>query len=326
MMTSSSSLSSSSSSSSFSSSSLSSSSSTSSTSSTSSSSSSVSLTTSSSSTSSSGSSFPSNNNDTTLPEPLPLQVRLNVSTITNLNITALDGRRLLTVVFPAFAIRNTSSSSPHGESPPTSIIMVRPVNSTLLEAAGSISYPTTNSEGGGGGGKNDGWRSKILSVIFDISVVGVDGGSSSSSSSSSSSNLDKNVTFIFDIDIATITHPLEYLCLGYIDEFDGSLWKCEDRSLVVLPAGGGVSCTTSHFTSFAIIVDPQAPPARLATATTDKDDAGNNLQLSTGAIVGIAVGGVVVAVVVVLGVLYISRRREERKRIHGGHDAELDDL
>jgi len=151
-------------------------------------------------------------------------------------------------------------------------LQVQPVNETFLDEIGINSY-----------GEGSDWKSNIGSTVINATLL--------DDSGKSYSSLTHNVSFNLLVNASLLNS--NKLCLGYIN-LQTLRWSCQDYELTRVATTSSVSGQTNHFTSFAMIVDPNT----------------QSLPFPNWAITIIIVFGVrIVVLIVVLVVLYQRKKQ-----------------
>eukprot|EP01113_Clastostelium_recurvatum_P024576 TRINITY_DN2931_c0_g3_i1.p1 TRINITY_DN2931_c0_g3~~TRINITY_DN2931_c0_g3_i1.p1 ORF type:complete len:939 (-),score=114.51 TRINITY_DN2931_c0_g3_i1:15-2507(-) len=221
----------------------------------------------------------SNNNNNGYVDILPAPISITLSGPVNITITDNKGNSLVDVAFIGGSAL-----------PDNTLLTVLPVPQNVLDTSGTKTWQRGSSGGS--------WRSNIASVVFNITLQSNNNGNDGISFADP-------VYFTFKIE----KDNLVGLCLGYINE-STNLWECEDESLSWVAQGERlVGCKTSHFTSFAIIVQPNA--AGLDGDVATSPTAPINIY---GVAFGVA-GGVLVGVVIVVVLVYYYKKRERKTDI-----------
>eukprot|EP01113_Clastostelium_recurvatum_P002983 TRINITY_DN11289_c0_g1_i1.p1 TRINITY_DN11289_c0_g1~~TRINITY_DN11289_c0_g1_i1.p1 ORF type:complete len:127 (+),score=27.51 TRINITY_DN11289_c0_g1_i1:160-540(+) len=111
------------------------------------------------------------------------------------------------------------------------------------------------------------------------------------------------------------------MCLAFIDEVNGK-WECVDRDLIYEEDndeedvnGGGMRVTgrTSHFTSFAILVDSRfittnnnKPPVQVNNDKTNNNEAA---PFPLAVAIAVPLAGVVCVVAIISAWMYLQRKK-----------------
>eukprot|EP01113_Clastostelium_recurvatum_P028682 TRINITY_DN3465_c2_g1_i6.p1 TRINITY_DN3465_c2_g1~~TRINITY_DN3465_c2_g1_i6.p1 ORF type:complete len:262 (-),score=62.00 TRINITY_DN3465_c2_g1_i6:49-792(-) len=175
---------------------------------------------------------------------------------------------------------------------------VNPVEQNKLNRAGRNTYPSSSSSSSTSSA-DDEWRGNVRSVLFDVKMT-LEGDYFAVYNTS--------VDFIFIVDNSSLA-DVDQLCLAYIDE-DDDVWVCEDSSLrVVSVSPPQLKGTTTHFTSFAIIVSPRQDAPHDNDASSSPTFAAIPMWGVIFGVIGAVLGGVIFVVV-----LFVVLRKRDKKK------------
>eukprot|EP00026_Physarum_polycephalum_P004638 Phypoly_transcript_04660.p1 GENE.Phypoly_transcript_04660~~Phypoly_transcript_04660.p1 ORF type:complete len:622 (+),score=46.69 Phypoly_transcript_04660:236-2101(+) len=140
--------------------------------------------------------------------------------------------------------------------------------------------------------KLDGWEDILSNIISPLVNITVNSGSQ---------NLGFNVSLSWMI--SQLPEDLGSLCLGFINETT-SAWECVDSQFTI-SENGTICASTSHFTTFAVLLRP-------TSQNSESEKNGVNKKLIVGVAAGIVFAGIVL-VLVLVGVKHYRRKRESKR-------------
>eukprot|EP01113_Clastostelium_recurvatum_P020081 TRINITY_DN2377_c0_g2_i2.p1 TRINITY_DN2377_c0_g2~~TRINITY_DN2377_c0_g2_i2.p1 ORF type:complete len:249 (-),score=32.60 TRINITY_DN2377_c0_g2_i2:20-742(-) len=208
-------------------------------------------------------------------QPSSSSTLLSASLSTHVVVESLTARVRLGYIDVPFSILNGLNSILN--------LVVDAVDSILLLDSSKNTWPDLQ--------QNARWKDKIVSAVIDASFRGpldfILG----------NFNDEVNITFVVD-------NRLDNLCMAFIN-VTTKRWQCADRGLVWL-SNNTVKGSTNHFTSYAILVDPDN------SNNNNNGDGGMSPETRLAIIIG-SVGGFVVVAIIVAVVLVVLRRRQPKE-------------